>query len=62
MDDELAPLPQAVQVAHPSLIPALAVEADASTARAGLRGLHRFYVYSQLRLALGPEQAVSMDS
>jgi hypothetical protein len=44
---------------NPALIAALAVEAMASTARAGVGRLQRLRVYPHLLLALEPEDAVS---
>jgi hypothetical protein len=54
-------MPKAVQVAHPPFIQALAVEAYASTARAGARCLQHLEVNPHLRVALHPDDAVSRE-
>jgi hypothetical protein len=63
LDDEFGVVPKAFQVPDPPSISALAVEAAASTARAGLRPLiDRFDNQLHLGLALILDYAVSFHS
>jgi hypothetical protein len=54
-------MPETIQVAHPPLIPALAVQARPCTARATARSLHDLEKHPHLKIALIPEDAVSRE-
>lgn len=62
MDNQAGRFAKAIQVAHLLLIPALAVEASASTARAGARSRLGFNVDFKRLCGFGTQYLVAVDS